>query len=191
MLKSVLDRFRKGLAKTRAGVFDRIREVVRRRPQLDAEALEEIEELLIQADVGVDPALRIIDRLRERVEQEGHSGQAEDLVFRLLEEEILKVLQPAAPTPAPPPAPPYVVLVVGENGAGKTTTIGKMAKQLRADGLSVTLVAADTFRAAAVEQLQKWANAPTVRWSRERPGPTPPGWPTRRCKRLGPTAPMS
>ena len=106
MLKSVLDRFRKGLAKTRAGVFDRIREVVRRRPQLDAEALEEIEELLIQADVGVDPALRIIDRLRERVEQEGHSGQAEDLVFRLLEEEILKVLQPAAPTPAPTPAPP-------------------------------------------------------------------------------------
>ena len=170
MLKSVLDRFRKGLAKTRAGVFDRIREVVRRRPQLDAEALEEIEELLIQADVGVDPALRIIDRLRERVEQEGHSGQAEDLVFRLLEEEILKVLQPAAPTPAPTPAPPYVVLVVGVNGVGKTTTIGKMAKRYADEGKQVLLAACDTFRAAAIDQLAIWAERAGADIVRHQPG---------------------
>jgi fused signal recognition particle receptor len=159
------------LAKTREGVFDRIREVVRRRPQLDDEALEEIEELLIQADVGVDPALRIIDRLRERVEQEDHSVEAEDLVFRLLEDEILQALRPddTAPPPAAP-APPYVILVVGVNGVGKTTTIGKMAKRYSDEGKQVLLAACDTFRAAAIDQLSIWAERSDADIVRHQPG---------------------
>ena len=173
MLKSVLDRFRRGLTKTREGVFDRIREVVRRRPQLDAEALEEIEEVLIQADVGIDPTLRIIDRLRERVEQEGHTGQAEDWVFRLLEDEILKILRPADTAPSGDsalPSPPYVILVVGVNGVGKTTTIGKMAKRCADEGKQVLLAACDTFRAAAIDQLAIWAERTGADIVRHQPG---------------------
>ena len=162
MLGKLLDRFKKGLTKTRQGMFGRIREIIRRKPSLDEETLEEIEEILIQADVGVDATMRIIDSLRERVRDGGASDDPEGMVRRLLEGEILKIFQntgvEASSQPSPPaPGAPYVILVAGVNGTGKTTTIGKLARRYHAEGKRVLLAACDTFRAAAIEQLDIWA----------------------------------
>ena len=172
MLGKFLNKFKEGLARTREGLFGKIKEVIRRRPRLDEEALEEIEEILIQADVGVGPTLRIIDRLRERVEDGGLSGDPEGAVQRLLEEEILQFLQPSAPSQPAQAAPgsPTVILVVGVNGVGKTTTIGKMAMRYKAEGKRVLLAACDTFRAAAIEQLGIWAERTDADIVRHQPG---------------------
>jgi fused signal recognition particle receptor len=154
MLGGFLDKFRKGLAKTREGVFNRIRDVVRGKPRLDEETLEEIEEILIQADVGVEPTLRIIDRLRERYAN-AEVDDVENAVFQLLEEEIRSIL--TASDPLSLSASPAVFLIVGVNGAGKTTTIGKLAKKYGDEGKKVLIAACDTFRAAAIDQIGVWA----------------------------------
>ncbi len=171
MLATLLNRFKKGLTRTRQGMFGKIREVIRRHPELDEQTLEDIEDILIQADIGVDPALRIIDRLRERVKTHPAPAEAEGIVQRLLEEEILQILQSPHPRAQPPPAAtPYVILVVGVNGVGKTTTIGKMAAHYRAGGKRVLLAACDTFRAAAIDQLSIWAERTGADLVRHRPG---------------------
>ena len=173
MLGKLFDRFKAGLAKTRQGMVDKIREVVRRRPKLDEEALEEIEEILIQADVGVDPTLRIIDRLRERVENGETTEDPEGAVQTFLEGEIRTILQvpdAAAPIDPSPPAKPYVILVVGVNGVGKTTTIGKLAKRYADEGKKVLMAACDTFRAAANDQLGIWAERAGADIVRHQPG---------------------
>ncbi len=167
MLGGFFDRFREGLAKTRDGVFGRIREVLRGKPRLDEETLEEIEEILIQADVGVGPALRIIDRLRERYE-EADIEDVERAVFELLEEEISSILIPSDPLELK--ATPTVFLVVGVNGAGKTTTICKLAKRYSDEGKKVLIAACDTFRAAAIHQIEVWADRSGADIVRHQPG---------------------
>ncbi len=174
MIGEFIGRFKRGLSRTREGMFGRIQQVLRRRPRLDDETLEEIEEILIQADVGVGPSLRIIDCLRERLEACGESADPEDVVRSLLEDEVLRILRAACPEPPPwsgAEAPiPYVVLVVGVNGVGKTTTIGKMAARYREGGKRVLLAACDTFRAAAIDQLAVWADRAGADIVRHQPG---------------------
>ena len=172
MMAGLLDRFRKGLAKTRSGILGRIRDVVRRRPTLDESAIEELEEILIQADVGVGTSLRILDRLRDRVAEDGPQDDPGARVEHLLQQEILEILRADPPVQADPhtQSRPRVVLVVGVNGVGKTTTIGKIAARLTAEGNSVMLAACDTFRAAAIDQLDIWAERSGAQIVRHKPG---------------------
>ncbi len=154
MLGGILSKFREGLAKTRESVVERIREIVEGKPRLDEDTLEEIEEILIQADIGVETSLRLIDRLRERY----GTGDAEDLeggVFDVLATELSGTL--TSPAPIDLSHNPTVILIVGVNGAGKTTTIGKLSKRFADDGKRVLIAACDTFRAAAIDQLEVWA----------------------------------
>jgi fused signal recognition particle receptor len=167
MLGGFFEKFRQGLSKTRDGVFGRIRDVLRGKPRLDEETLEEIEEILIQADVGVDPTLRIIDRLRERYE-ESDIDDIENTVFTLLEEEISSILTASGPLNLE--HKPTVFLIVGVNGAGKTTTIGKLAKKYSDEGKKVLIAACDTFRAAAIDQIEVWANRSGADIVRHQPG---------------------
>ncbi len=159
MLGKIFDKFKKGLAKTREGMVQKIRDVIRRKPKLDDEALEEIEEILIQADVGMDPTMRIIDRLRERIKSGKTAENPENAVQEFLEAEIRDILQSDGQLVALEiTAKPHVILVVGVNGVGKTTTIGKMAQKFSREGKTVLLAACDTFRAAAIDQLDIWAS---------------------------------
>jgi fused signal recognition particle receptor len=152
----LLSRLRRGLHKTRAGITEKLAALVLGRRAIDADLLEEIETVLLTADVGVEATRDIVARLTAQVARR-ELGDAEAL-YRALREDMVAVLRPAAvPLAVPSDHPgPFVVLVVGVNGSGKTTTIGKLAHRLRAEGRSVLLAAGDTFRAAAVEQLQHW-----------------------------------
>ena len=157
-----LGRLRHGLSRTSEKLSSGVGGLITKR-KLDDETLEELEELLISFDLGVATAAKLTQALsKKRFGKELATEEA----LEALAEEAAVILEPVAtPFAADRSLKPHVVLVCGVNGSGKTTTIGKMAKQLRADGLSVTLVAADTFRAAAVEQLQKWgerADCPVV-----------------------------
>ena len=150
-----LKKIRNGLAKTRSAMVARITTAISR-DGLGEEAADEIAEILIQADVGVDTAMEIVDGLRERLRQ-GETGA--DQVFDSLREELGQIA--AGGEPFDPGAElmgkPHIILVVGVNGVGKTTTIGKRARLYRDSGRSVLLAACDTFRAAAVPQLEVWA----------------------------------
>lgn len=171
MLGKLIDKLRKGLTKTREGMVQKIREVIRRRPEIDEETLEEIEEILIEADIGVDPTLRIIDQLRERFETGEPVENSETAVQEFLEEEIRKILLPSDTAPsAATTAKPHIILVVGVNGAGKTTTIGKMAHKLSRERKTVLFAAGDTFRAAAIDQLGIWADRTGSDMVRHQPG---------------------
>ena len=171
MLGKLIDKFRKGLAKTREGMVQKIRAVIRRRPELDEETLEEIEEILIEADVGIDPTLRIVEQLRERIASGERVEDAETAVREFLETEIRKILMPAGDgTSVAIAAKPHVILVVGVNGTGKTTTIGKLAHKFRREGKTVLFAAGDTFRAAAIDQLGIWAERTGADMVRHQPG---------------------
>ncbi len=150
-----LEKIRNGLAKTRSAMVARITTAISG-DTLDEEAADEIEEILIQADVGVDAAVEIVDRLRERLRR-AESGA--DQIFVSLRKELCQIAAGGAPFDpgAELTGKPHVVLVVGVNGVGKTTTIGKLARLYRDSGRSVLLAACDTFRAAAVPQLEIWA----------------------------------
>jgi fused signal recognition particle receptor len=151
---SFFEKIRGGLARTRNAVVERIAAVVGS-GGLDQDAIEEIEAILLQADVGVETAAAVVDALEER----GADGPQESGVFELLRAELTAVVAADAPLDiaADLPASPHVVLVVGVNGVGKTTTIGKLAQQHRDRGRQVLLAACDTFRAGAVAQLEVWA----------------------------------
>jgi len=155
--KEVLD---KGLEKTKSSVFSKIARAVAGKTQVDADVLDNLEEVLITSDVGVETTLKIIKRIEERVARDKYMGTAE--LNSILRDEISALLvegkkdDDKEPFTVPEGCKPYVVLVVGVNGVGKTTTIGKLAYQFRKNGLKVVLGAADTFRAAAIEQLQEW-----------------------------------
>lgn len=157
----------KGLEKTKESVLKKISRAVAGKSTIDDTVLDNLEEVLITSDVGVDTTLKIIDRITERVAQDKYMGT--DELQRLLQEEIVKLL---AENPQQVnysldgKGEPYVIMVVGINGVGKTTTIGKIAHQLQQDGKKVIIGAADTFRAAAIEQLEAWAvraNVPIVK----------------------------
>jgi len=165
--KETLD---KGLAKTKTGVFDRIKRAFVGRKTIDDDFLDELEEIFITSDVGAETTLKIIDRIQDRVARDKYVGI--DELNELLCEEITSLLTEnnngdiLSDFDVPVGKKPYVIMVVGVNGVGKTTTIGKLAYQYKQAGKKVMLGAADTFRAAAVEQLDEWgrrADVPVVK----------------------------
>jgi fused signal recognition particle receptor len=150
----------KGLEKTRESVFKKLSRAVAGKSRVDDEVLDNLEEILISSDVGVDTTVRIIERIEKRVTRDKYLNSSE--LNTILREEIASLLQENSSTgvtgfDSPLPATPYIIMVVGVNGVGKTTTIAKMAYQYRMAGKKVLLGAADTFRAAAIEQLDIWA----------------------------------
>ncbi len=151
--------FDKGVKKTNLNFFQKLGRSIMGKSRVDDEVLDALEEALLSSDMGVDTTLKIIDNIEERVEKDKYVGM--DELVELIRDEIGKLLDIDGPDAEVVPfdfsKKPYVVLVVGVNGVGKTTTIGKLASMLRAQGKKVVLGAADTFRAAAVEQLTIWA----------------------------------
>jgi fused signal recognition particle receptor len=151
--------FDKGTAKTRQSFFQKLSRAVVGRSRVDDDVLDAIEEALVSSDMGVDTTLKVIDMLEERVEKDKYMSF--DELVGLLREEISRLVDLDGSDVVVPfdfSHKPYVIMVVGVNGVGKTTTIGKLASMLRAQGKKVILGAADTFRAAAVDQLQVWAD---------------------------------
>jgi len=150
--------FDKGVKKTNRSFFERLSHAVIGRTEVDEDVLDAIEEALLATDMGVDTTMKIIENLEERVSRDKYVSMSE-LVDMLREEiaELLDVGHNEAVVPFDFTKKPYVVMVVGVNGVGKTTTIGKLASRLKAQGKKVVLGAADTFRAAAVDQLTIWA----------------------------------
>lgn len=155
--KQTLDQ---GLEKTKTSLFQKITKSIIGKSTVDDEVLDNLEETLVTSDVGVETTLKIIDHLQERIKRDRYISTSE--LNSVLKAEIAQLLRQdnsnfPADFDAPMPKKPYVILVVGVNGVGKTTTIAKLAYRYKAAGKSVILGAADTFRAAAVEQLQLWA----------------------------------
>ena len=150
----------KGLEKTKSGLFSRISKAVAGKSKVDDEVLDNLEEILVTSDVGVETTVKIVERIQKRVARDKYLGTAE--LNTILKEEIAALLlentiEDQKGFDFPLPAKPYVIMVVGVNGVGKTTTIGKLAYHFKKAGKSVLLGAADTFRAAAVDQLTIWA----------------------------------
>lgn len=151
----LLERLKAGIQKTRAGLMEKLEDAVSGRKEIDADVLEELEYALITADIGSKTTAEILERIRQRVERHQVGDIAE--LKSLIREHLLEILQ-ATEKPVPlVKEPPAVMMVVGVNGAGKTTSIGKLTRRLQSEGRSVLLCAADTFRAAAIEQLEVWA----------------------------------
>jgi fused signal recognition particle receptor len=167
----LLDRLKEGIQKTRAGFVEKIEDALQGRKEIDADLLDELEYTLITADVGVRTATEILETIRQRVDRKLVADALE--VKSLIRQHLLEVLQATERPPAEVVEPPEVVLVVGVNGSGKTTTIGKLASRYRAGGRSVLLCAADTFRAAAIEQLEIWGQRTGVEVIRQQPGSDP------------------
>ena len=158
--RSKKENLNKGLAKTKDSVFKKLTRVVVGKTTVDDDVLDELEEVLISSDVGVDTTLKIIGRIEQRVAEDKFLGVSE--LNRILKEEIAGLLEENnkgdyEAFELPKLDNPYVIMVVGVNGVGKTTTIGKLAHQFKKAGKKVTLGAADTFRAAAVDQLIIWS----------------------------------
>jgi fused signal recognition particle receptor len=150
-----------GLAKTKESVFQKIGRAIVGKSKVDDEVLDNLEEILISSDVGVDTTLKIIERIEKRVSEDKYMGTSE--LNSILKEEITSLLEEnnsgdIEDFDLPESNDPYVIMVVGVNGVGKTTTIGKLAYHFKAAGKKVVLGAADTFRAAAIDQLQIWAD---------------------------------
>ena len=158
--KDAKEDLNKGLEKTRTSVFDRISKAIVGKSTVDDEVLDNLEEILVTSDVGVDTTLKIIDRIEKRVARDKYLGTSE--LNMILKEEIAALLQEnnsgdGSSFDLPEDKKPYVIMVVGVNGVGKTTTIGKLAYNFKMAGKKVVLGASDTFRAAAVDQLKIWA----------------------------------
>ena len=159
--KEAKEDLNKGLEKTRSSVFDRISKAIVGKSTVDDEVLDNLEEILVTSDVGVDTTLKIIDRIQKRVARDKYLGTSE--LNKILKEEIASLLQEnnsgdGSSFDLPEDKKPYVIMVVGVNGVGKTTTIGKLAYNFKMAGKKVVLGASDTFRAAAVDQLKIWAD---------------------------------
>lgn len=165
-----------GLEKTKQSFFDKLSHSVAGKSKVDDEVLDKLEEILITSDVGVETTLKIIDRIEKRVAQDKYVGTGE--LNRLLKEEIAALLaengtEDGTSFDLSKQVKPYVILVVGVNGVGKTTTVGKLAYQYKSEGLNVVLGAADTFRAAAVEQLEIWGERVGVPVIKQKMGSDP------------------
>ena len=165
--KDKKEKLDKGLEKTKESVFTKLSRAVAGKSTVDDEVLDNLEEVLVSSDVGVDATLKIIDAIEERVSKDKYLGISE--LNNILKEEIAKLLHVEDHSEEkfgiPEMSDPYVIMVVGVNGVGKTTTIGKLASQFKNDGKKVMLGAVDTFRAAAVDQLKIWgerAGVPVV-----------------------------
>ncbi len=170
-----------GMEKTRQGVWNKISRAIAGKSTIDDDVLDNLEEAFITSDVGVDTTMRILDRIRERVARDKYTSTAE--LDRFLCEEISAMLAENAANHEEVDAPegfnvprtgePYVIMVVGVNGVGKTTTIGKLAWQYKQAGNKVVLGAADTFRAAAIEQLEIWGDRVDVPVVKQQMGSDP------------------
>ena len=171
--KETLD---KGLSKTKENVFSKLTRAIAGKSKVDDEVLDDLEEVLITSDVGVDTTLKIISRIEERVAKDKYVTTQE--LTAILREEIAALLtenntEDAETFTLPEDKKPYVIMVVGVNGVGKTTTIGKLAYQFKKAGKNVYLGAADTFRAAAVEQLVIWSERVGVPIVKQKMGSDP------------------
>jgi len=153
--KGFFQRLKQRLARTKEGIVGRLRKVIPLSGRIDEDLIEQVEEILIQGDVGVETTMKIADRLRES--DEARKAEGPDQVMAALKKILLDIIDHRAVRFEIGPQRPFVILVVGVNGTGKTTTIAKIARRLRDRGLSTMLVAADTFRAAAIDQLAIWA----------------------------------
>jgi len=168
---SLLEKLKSGVQKTRAGLVSALEDVIQGKKEIDADLLDELEYTLISADIGVRTTTEILDRIRERVGRHQMGDAAE--IKGLIREHLLEILEAGERAPARVAEPPAVVLVIGVNGAGKTTTIGKLANRFKGEGRSVLLCAADTFRAAAIEQLEIWGERTGTQVIRQKPGSDP------------------
>ncbi|MGB5244171.1 MAG: signal recognition particle-docking protein FtsY [Lutimonas sp.] len=170
--KETLD---KGLEKSSTSFLNKLSKAIVGKSKVDDEVLDDLEEILIASDVGVDTTLKIVERIEKRVAQDKYFGTEE--LNRILREEITALLieseKGGNPDSIDSLPKPYVIMVVGVNGVGKTTTIGKLAAQFKKEGKSVVLGAADTFRAAAIDQLQIWADRVGVTLVRQNMGSDP------------------
>lgn len=154
---SFFDKLKAGLDKTRKGMTEKIDTILKSYRKVDEELFDDLEEILVTADVGINTTMEIISRLRDRVKEEKVTEP--DRVKGLLKEEIKEIMKKAGKANSLNIEPlPAVILVVGVNGAGKTTTIGKLSYNLKNEGKKVIIAAGDTFRAAAIEQLEEWSN---------------------------------
>ncbi|HFX17956.1 MAG TPA: signal recognition particle-docking protein FtsY [Flavobacteriales bacterium] len=180
MLKKIFSKDKKesldkGLEKTKSSFFSKLSKAVAGKSKVDDEVLDNLEEVLITSDVGVDTTLKIIDRIEQRVARDKYLGTSE--LNKILREEIAGLLAENEFNNAikfsPDNTKPYVIMVVGVNGVGKTTTIGKLAHKFKNDGKKVMLGAADTFRAAAIDQLQIWADRVDIPIIKQKMGSDP------------------
>lgn len=174
--KEKKDTLDKGLSKTKENVFSKITKAIVGKSKVDDAVLDELEEVLISSDVGVDTTLKIIERIEKRAAADKYVSTAE--LTKILREEIAALLtenktEDADDFTTPQGKKPYVIMVVGVNGVGKTTTIGKLAYQFKKQGSSVFLGAADTFRAAAVEQIVIWGERVGVPVVKQKMGSDP------------------
>ena len=171
-------RFKKAVAKTRENFTDRIEDVIKGKKQIDVDTLEQLEEILIGADIGVQTTMDIIEDVRKQVDRQ--TLKEVDELKAVIKQHLINILNKAATargiaseTAIPDNIQPYVMMVVGVNGVGKTTTIGKLAQRIKAEGNSVVICAADTFRAAAADQLEIWANRAGVPLIQQKQGTDP------------------
>ena len=168
---SLLERLKSGVQKTRAGLVSALEDALQGKKEIDAELLDDLESTLISADIGVRTTDEILEHIRQSVARRQLSDAAG--LKGLIREQLLEILQASERAPARVAEPPAVILVVGVNGSGKTTTIGKLAGRFRHEGRSVLLCAADTFRAAAIEQLEIWGQRAGAEVIRQRGGSDP------------------
>ncbi len=168
---TLLEKLKSGVEKTRAGLVSRLEEVLTGEKQIDADLLDELEYTLISADIGVRTTEEILARIKQRVERHlvNDSGELRNLI----REHLLEILQASERAMPRVQTPPAVVMLVGVNGSGKTTTIGKLAQRYKSEGRTVLLCAADTFRAAAIEQLEVWGNRSGTEVIRQKQGADP------------------
>ena len=174
--KQERDSLDKGLARTKESLFKKLGRLILGKHKVDDSVLDELEEALVTSDVGVDTTLKIIDRIQARVKQDAYSSTEE--LNTILREEIEGLLEENENEKSvnefnKHEGDPYVIMVVGVNGVGKTTTIGKLANRYKKAGLKVVLGAADTFRAAAIEQLEVWAQRVDVPIVKQKMGADP------------------
>jgi fused signal recognition particle receptor len=168
---SLLEKLKSGVQKTRAGLVNALEDALQGKKEIDAGLLDELEFTLISADIGARTTEEILERIRQRVERHQLADAAE--LKGLIREQLLEILAASERAPARVAEPPAVVLVVGVNGSGKTTTIGKLAQRFKNEQRSVLLCAADTFRAAAIEQLEIWGQRTGIPVVRQGPGSDP------------------
>jgi fused signal recognition particle receptor len=174
--KEKKEKLDKGLEKTKDSVFSKLARVVVGKSKVDDEVLDHLEEVLITSDVGVQTTVKIIERIEDRVSKDKFLGTSE--LNKILREEISELLaenhsEDPSDFSIPSDQKPHVIMVVGVNGVGKTTTIGKLAYQLKKSGQKVVLGAADTFRAAAIEQLEVWSDRAGVSIVKQKMGSDP------------------
>ncbi|SPE34319.1 Signal recognition particle receptor FtsY [Candidatus Sulfopaludibacter sp. SbA6] len=168
---TLLEKLKSGVQKTRAGLVSALEDAIQGKKEIDQDLLDELEFTLISADIGVRTTGEILERIRQRVERHQVNDAVE--LRGLIREHLLEILEASERAPARVAVPPAVILVIGVNGSGKTTTIGKLASRFKNEQRSVLLCAADTFRAAAIEQLEIWGARTGTQVIRQSPGSDP------------------